>query len=49
MSLTSLSEKEERIARRTVDAFPNAFGILKTLGPGLLEKVYESLFLSWNF
>ena len=39
-----LSEKEERIARKTVDAVPNAFGIHKTLGPGLLEKVYEVCF-----
>ena len=35
---------EERIARKTVDAVPNAFGIHKTLGPGLLEKVYEVCF-----
>ena len=41
MSFTPLSEKEERIARKTVDVVPNAFGIHKPLGPGLLEKVHE--------
>jgi len=44
MSLTPLSEKEEPIAGKTVDAVPNAFGIHKTLGPGLLAKVYEDCF-----
>ena len=44
MSFTPLSEKEERIARKIVDAVPNAFGIHKILGPGLLEKVYEVCF-----
>ena len=44
MSFTPLSEKEERIARKIVDAVPNVFGMHKTLGPGLLEKVYEVCF-----
>ncbi len=44
MSFTPLSEKEERIARRTVDAVQNAFGIHKTFGPGLLEEVYRVCF-----
>jgi len=44
MTFTPLSEKEERIARNIVDAVPNAFGIHKTVGPGLLEKVYEVCF-----
>ena len=44
MTFTPLSEKEERIARKTIDAVPNAFGLHKTLGPGLLEKVYEVSF-----
>jgi len=30
---------EERIAKKIADAVPNAFGIHKTLGLGLLEKV----------
>jgi len=30
MNFTPLSEKEERIARKTVDVAPNAFGIHKT-------------------
>ena len=30
---------EKRIAIKIVDAIPNAFGIHKTLGFGLLEKV----------
>ena len=41
MSFTPLSEKEERIARKIVDA---AYTVHKTLGPGLLEKVYEACF-----
>jgi len=41
MSFTLLSEKEERIARKIVDA---AYAVHKTLGPGLLEKVYEVCF-----
>jgi GxxExxY protein len=38
MAFTPLSEKEERMARKIVDA---ANAVHKTLGPGLLEKVYE--------
>jgi hypothetical protein len=34
MSFTPLSEKGERISRKTVDLVPNAFGIHKALGPG---------------
>ena len=41
MSFTPLSEKEEGIARKIVDA---AYTVHKTLGPGLLEKVYEVCF-----
>jgi GxxExxY protein len=41
MSFTPLSEKEERIARKVVNA---AYAVHKTLGPGLLEKVYEVCF-----
>ncbi len=41
MSFTLLSEKEESIARKIVDA---AYAVHKTLGPGLLEKVYEVCF-----
>jgi hypothetical protein len=44
MSSTPLSEKEERIVRKMVDAVQIAFGIHRTLGPGLLEKVYEVCF-----
>ena len=36
-----LSEKEEIIARKVVDA---AYTVHKNLGPGLLEKVYEVCF-----
>jgi GxxExxY protein len=36
-----LSEKEETIARKIVDA---AYTVHKNLGPGLLEKVYEVCF-----
>ena len=36
-----ISEQEENIGRMIVDA---AFTIHKTLGPGLLEKVYEVCF-----
>lgn len=36
-----LSDEEERIARGIVDA---AFTVHKTLGPGLLERVYEVCF-----
>lgn len=38
MNYTPLSEKEEYIAGKIVDA---AYIVHKTLGPGLLEKVYE--------
>ena len=41
MNFTPLSEKEECIARKIVDA---AYAVHKTLGPGLLEKVYEVCF-----
>ena len=41
MTFTPLSEKEEHIARKIVDA---AYAVHKTLGPGLLEKVYEVCF-----
>jgi hypothetical protein len=41
MSFTPLPEKEERIARKIVGA---AYAVYKTLGPGLLEKVYEVCF-----
>ena len=41
MNYKPLSEKEERIARKIVDA---AYAVHKTLGPGLLEKVYEVCF-----
>ncbi len=41
MAFLPLSEKEECIARKIVDA---AFVVHKTLGPGLLEKVYEVCF-----
>ncbi len=38
MQYKPLSQKEEEIARKIVDA---AFSVHKNLGPGLLEKVYE--------
>jgi GxxExxY protein len=41
MSFNPLPEKEERIARKGVDA---AYIVHKALGPGLLEKVYEVCF-----
>lgn len=41
MNFTKLTEKEESIAKKIVDA---AFAVHKTLGPGLLEKVYEVCF-----
>ena len=41
MTFTPLSEKEDHIARKIVDA---AYPVHKTLGPGLLEKVYEVCF-----
>jgi len=48
-----LSEREEEIARLIVDA---AYSVHKSLGPGLLEEVYEACFchelskrgLSWQ-
>jgi len=40
MGFTPLSEKEESIARKIVDA---AYAVHK-IGPGLLEKVYEVCF-----
>ena len=41
MKFKKLTEKEELIAKRIVDA---AFKVHKALGPGLLEKVYEACF-----
>jgi GxxExxY protein len=41
MEFKPLSEKEESIARKIVDA---AFAVHNNLGPGLLEKVYEACF-----
>src|SRR3970040_2900201 len=41
MSFKALSEREESIAQKTVDA---AYTVHKKLGPGLLEKVYEVCF-----
>ena len=41
MSFRSLSEKEESISKKIVDS---AYTVHKTLGPGLLEKVYEVCF-----
>jgi GxxExxY protein len=41
MNFNPLSEKEKRIARKGFDA-PHS--VHKTLGPGLLEKVYEVFF-----
>jgi GxxExxY protein len=41
MKYKSLSKKEESIAGKIVDA---AYTVHKTLGPGLLEKVYEACF-----
>ncbi len=41
MSLQEPSQSEENIAKSIVDA---AFTVHKTLGPGLLEKVYETCF-----
>jgi len=36
-----ISEKEERVATKIVDA---AYSVHKTLGPGLLERIYEVCF-----
>ena len=41
MSYKPLSKREETIAEKIVDA---AYTVHKTLGPGLLEKVYEVCF-----
>ena len=41
MNYKSLSEREEFIAEKIVDA---AYNVHKILGPGLLEKVYEVCF-----
>lgn len=41
MKYEPLSDREEDIARKIVDA---AYTVHKTLGPGLLEKVYEACF-----
>ncbi|MBU4185596.1 MAG: GxxExxY protein, partial [Proteobacteria bacterium] len=41
MNFKPLSKREESIAEKIVDA---AYTIHKTLGPGLLEKVYEVCF-----
>ena len=41
MKFKNLSEKEESIAKKIVDA---AFTVHKNLGPGLLERVYEVCF-----
>jgi len=41
MDYAPLSEKEERIARAIVDA---AYAVHRTLGPGLLENIYEVCF-----
>jgi hypothetical protein len=38
MKFKPLSKKEEAIANKIVDA---AYTVHKTLGPGLLERVYE--------
>ncbi|MCK4329321.1 GxxExxY protein [candidate division WOR-3 bacterium] len=41
MNFTPLTEKEESIANKIVDA---AYIVHKKLGPGLLEKIYEVCF-----
>jgi GxxExxY protein len=41
MNFEPLTEREESIAKKIVDA---AYTVHKTLGPGLLEKVYEVCF-----
>ena len=40
---TSLSEKEESLGKQVVNI---AFIIHKALGPGLLESVYENVFVT---
>ena len=41
MNFKPISEKEEFIAKRIVDA---AYQVHRKLGPGLLEKIYEVCF-----
>ncbi len=41
MNYEPLSKEEEVIAKRIVDA---AYAVHRTLGPGLLERVYEACF-----
>jgi len=41
MNFTALSKEEEDIARKIVDA---AYAVHKSLGPGLLERIYEVCF-----
>ena len=41
MNFRSLSEREESIAKKIVDA---AYTVHKELGPGLFEKIYEVCF-----
>ena len=41
MDYEPLSKREEEIAKRIVDS---AYSVHKELGPGLLEKIYETCF-----
>ncbi len=41
MKYEPLSKREEEIAKMIVDS---AYSVLKKLGPGLLEKIYEACF-----
>jgi hypothetical protein len=41
MRFDPLSEREESIAKKIVDA---AYAVHKSLGPGLIEKIYEVCF-----
>ncbi len=41
MSYTPISDEEERVAKAIVDA---AYAVHSTLGPGLLESIYEVCF-----
>ncbi len=41
MKFEPLSDREEYISHKIVDA---AYTVYKTLGPGLLEKIYEVCF-----